>query len=241
MKTKLFGLLIVMCVCGLWGCASTKPVETAGTETLPAANPTPEKPTAVESKPVQLPARSAAPVAKTNAAPVSTRKVKTNDNVSVQPEPVAPKETTVAPKETTVAPKETTVAPREDHAQINPAELRVANAFDRNPYLSAMLKPLVPPQSTLTQAAAGFKNQRQFIAALHLSKNLIIPFDQIKIRATGNHRMSLSDSIRDIRPSLTKNLAKAEVNKAEQQAKDDESHAKDAEKKAEKLANNRKS
>ena len=93
-------------------------------------------------------------------------------------------------------------------------------------------------------AAAGFKNQRQFIAAVHLSRNLFIPFNQIKTRMAGEHHMSLNDSLRDLRPDMTKNLVKAEVSKAEQQAKDDENRAKDDAKKAaaqEKPAANRKS
>jgi hypothetical protein len=122
--------------------------------------------------------------------------------------------------------------------------MKVANGLDRNPYLVSVLKPVVPQRSTLKQAAMGFKNQRQFIAALHLSRNLVIPYDQIKIRVTGDHRMSLGDSLRDIRPSLSKSMAKDEVKKAEQQAKDDESHAKDEAKKAaaqDKLPNSGKS
>ena len=60
----------------------------------------------------------------------------------------------------------------------------------------------------------------------------------------GEHHMSLNDSLRDLRPDMTKNLVKAEVSKAEQQAKDDENRAKDDAKKAaaqEKPAANRKS
>jgi cation transport regulator ChaB len=116
-----------------------------------------------------------------------------------------------------------------------------ANEFDRNPYLSSILKPILPPHTTIMEAAAGFKNERQFIAALHLSSNMNVSFDKIKKRMTGEHRMSLLDSVRDIYPDMTKNLAKAEVNKAEQQARDDETRAQDEARKAvarEKVATN---
>ena len=113
-----------------------------------------------------------------------------------------------------------------------PAEMRVANAFANDPYLFSKVKPLLPPHSTVAGAATGFKNQKQFIAAMHLSKNLHIPFDQIKTRMTGEHGMSLQDALRDLRPKMTKNDLKGQVNKAEKQAKEDESQAKDQAKKA---------
>ena len=56
---------------------------------------------------------------------------------------------------------------------------------------------------------------------MHLSKNLHIPFDQIKTRMTGEHGMSLQDALRDLRPKMTKNDLKGQVNKAEKQAKEE--------------------
>jgi hypothetical protein len=230
MRTRLIGLLLVISLSGLWGCASSKPIETAAGGTGRAVDPNPAPP-AVNPNPEPTPVRSSATAKKPRETPSNTPKVKASNDLDVQPEAAANKET---PK----------VAQKKEATEVKPAEMKVANAFDRNPYLSSILKPLLPPRMTVTDAAMGFRNQRQFIAALHLYKNLIIPFDQIKTRVTGDHRMSLGDSLRDIRPSLTKNLAKAEVNKAEEQAKNDESRAKDEAKKAaaqDKLANNRKS
>jgi hypothetical protein len=132
----------------------------------------------------------------------------------------------------------------DEQREAKPVDMKIANGLERNLYLSSIVKPLLPPRTKMMDAAAGFKNQRQFIAALHVSKNLGIPFDEIKTRMTAEHRMSLNDSLRDIRPDMTKNLAKAEANKGEQQAKDDENQAKDEAKKAaaqEKLAANAKS
>jgi hypothetical protein len=112
------------------------------------------------------------------------------------------------------------------NATEKPTELKVVNALDRNPQLSSRLKPLLPPRTTLTDAAAGFKNQGQFIAALHVSKNLGIPFNQIKAKMTGEKGMSLKDAIRELRPEMEKKEAKAEVKRAEGQAKLDENQAK---------------
>lgn len=125
-----------------------------------------------------------------------------------------------------------------------PGEMKVANSLERNPHLSSRLTPLLPARVTLTDAATGFKNQRQFIAALHLSKNLGIAFDQLKTRMTVEPRRSLDDSLRELSPDMGKNLVRAEVDKAEAQAKDDEQLAKVEAKKAaadEKLSANNKS
>jgi hypothetical protein len=223
MRAKVFKLLIVMSLCGLWGCSSQKRVQRAAADKQPAVDPNPQ-----QQK--QVPARSSAHASQPAAASVDVPKVKTNKDV--------------APQHEVIPPNETKVAPKEESTRGKPPEMKVANGFDRNPYLVSVLKPLVPQRSSLKQAATGFKNQRQFITTLHLSRNLVIPFDMIKIRVTGAHRMSLDDSLRDIRPSLSKSMVKDEVKKAEQQAKNDESRAKDEAKKAaaqDKLASNGKS
>src|SRR5437870_1692851 len=54
-----------------------------------------------------------------------------------------------------------------------------ANFEDRiehNPELKARVSGLLPAGTDLKTAANGFKNQGQFIATLHVSKNLNIPF-----------------------------------------------------------------
>ncbi len=70
-----------------------------------------------------------------------------------------------------------------------------------NPALVTRLTPLLPSGMTLANAAAGFKNQGQFIAALHVSRNLNIPFDQLKADMTGARHLSLGQSIQDLRPA----------------------------------------
>jgi hypothetical protein len=46
------------------------------------------------------------------------------------------------------------------------------------------LQPLLPAGFTVATASAGFRNQGEFIAALHVSRNLGIPFDQLKAELT---------------------------------------------------------
>jgi hypothetical protein len=52
---------------------------------------------------------------------------------------------------------------------------------------------------TMDQAARGFKNQGQFIAALHVSRNLGIPFADLKKDMVTNDR-SLGQAIQHLRP-----------------------------------------
>jgi hypothetical protein len=44
---------------------------------------------------------------------------------------------------------------------------------------------MLPAGMTLNEASKGFKNQGQFIAALHVSQNLGIPFADLKTAMTG--------------------------------------------------------
>jgi hypothetical protein len=48
---------------------------------------------------------------------------------------------------------------------------------------------------TLARAAIEFRNEGQFIAALHISPNLNIPFDQLKAKMTGDPSMSPGKAI----------------------------------------------
>lgn len=87
-----------------------------------------------------------------------------------------------------------------------------------NPALAARLQPLVPAGMTLTNAAAGFASENQFIAALHVSRNLKIPFAQLKAEATGADRNVLIRAVHDLRPNADE---KAAVRAAEQQTRRD--------------------
>lgn len=96
-------------------------------------------------------------------------------------------------------------------------ESRLAN----NPNLASRLQALLPPNTTLQAAAAGFKNQGQFIAALHVSHNLGIPFDQLKTDMTGPNHDSLGQAIHALRPDLNSKTVSHDVKVAGRQAKED--------------------
>ena len=104
-----------------------------------------------------------------------------------------------------------------DHAP-KPPTLTVAQRVDSNPALVSRLTPLLPSGMTIDQAAQGFKNQGQFVAALHVSHNLNIPFAQLKAEMTGKDHDSLGQAIHALKPAVD---AKAEAKKAENEAKAD--------------------
>jgi hypothetical protein len=90
--------------------------------------------------------------------------------------------------------------------------------IDANPQLVARLKPLLPSTMTLDQAAAGFKNRGQFIAALHAAHDQNIPFDQLKAEMTGTDHDSLGQAIHELKPAAD---SKSAAHTAEQEAKAD--------------------
>jgi hypothetical protein len=59
---------------------------------------------------------------------------------------------------------------------------------------------MLPKNMTMSEASRGFKNQGQFIAALHVSQNLGIPFRKLRTEMVKNDQ-SLGQSIKTLRPS----------------------------------------
>ena len=92
--------------------------------------------------------------------------------------------------------------------------------LDSNSKLSSRLQSLLPSNMKLPIAASGFKSQGQFIAALHVSHNLNIPFDQLKTDMMTKHD-SLGAAIRNLRPDLDSKKVTSDVKLAERQAKSD--------------------
>jgi len=83
-----------------------------------------------------------------------------------------------------------------------------------NPQLAARLQTLLPG-ADLQSASTGFPNLGQFVAAVHVSNNLDIPFDQLKARMVGE-KMSLGDAIQALRPDAD---ADAAADRADEQAR----------------------
>jgi hypothetical protein len=91
--------------------------------------------------------------------------------------------------------------------------------IEHNPELKANVTHLLPAGMDLKTASSGFKNEGQFIAALHVSKNLNIPFADLQARMTGPNAESLGKAIHDLKPALSEADARKEAEKAEKQAK----------------------
>jgi len=90
----------------------------------------------------------------------------------------------------------------------------VAAKISTMPQLNAKISALLPPHMTLDAASAGFRNQGQFIAALHVSHNLGIPFADLKSDMVTRH-MSLGQSIHALSTTVD---AKHEAKKGETEA-----------------------
>ena len=85
-----------------------------------------------------------------------------------------------------------------------------------NTTLQQRLGSMLPSGMSLTDAADGFENLGQFIAAVHVSHNLGIPFGDLKDKMTSGD--SLGKSIKALKPDAN---SKAEAKKAKKQAKAD--------------------
>ena len=86
----------------------------------------------------------------------------------------------------------------------------------QNTKLASKLQRLLPAGTDLQAAASGFKNLGQFVAAVHVSHNLGIPFDQLKTKILAGK--SLGEAIQELKPNVA---AEAEAKKAKKQAKRD--------------------
>jgi hypothetical protein len=88
----------------------------------------------------------------------------------------------------------------------------------QNTKLSSKLQSLLPAGTNVQQAAQGFKNLGQFVAAVHVSHNLGIPFDQLKAKMIGPPTESLGKAIHALKPDTN---STEESKKGEKQAKQD--------------------
>ena len=87
-----------------------------------------------------------------------------------------------------------------------------------NAALVAKLTPLLPSGVTLADAAKGFKNEGQFIAALHAANDLGVSFTDLKAEMTGPEHDSLGQAIHDLKPTAD---AKTSAKTAETEARAD--------------------
>jgi hypothetical protein len=81
--------------------------------------------------------------------------------------------------------------------------------------LASKLQSRLPSGTNVVNAAGGFRNLGQFVAAVNVSHNLGIPFSQLKTDMVTKH-MSLGQSIQALRPTAN---ATHEVERAQTQAR----------------------
>ena len=84
----------------------------------------------------------------------------------------------------------------------------------KNPKLQARLQAMLPAGTLLDEAAAGFKNQGQFIAAVHASNRLGVEFQEIKVLMVDDGA-SLGQAIQTLKPGVD---AEVEAGAAQSQA-----------------------
>ena len=112
--------------------------------------------------------------------------------------------TTTTPTTTPTTTTTTTTTP------LNPIAAKISS----HPQQAARIQQMLPQGMTLNQASRGFRNQGQFIAALHVSQNLNIPFRDLRRAMTGPDVMSLGQAIHTLRPSAN---SAVEANRANHQ------------------------
>jgi hypothetical protein len=90
------------------------------------------------------------------------------------------------------------------------------SAVPKNPKLAARLQAMLPPGMTVEQAALGFKNQGQFIAAVNVANNHGIPFVDLKTSMVDGG-LSLGQAIQQLKPSLDGEVEAARAMRLAQQ------------------------
>lgn len=84
--------------------------------------------------------------------------------------------------------------------------------------LNSGLQNLLPAETTPQQACEGFSQLGVCVAAIHVARNLSIPFDELKARITGPAPVSLGSAIHALKPDANADRAER---KAQRQARTD--------------------
>jgi len=125
--------------------------------------------------------------------------------------------------------------PTGNHGSHSDWQTRISERFQNDSTFATKIKNLLGPNTTdaqLQAAMMGFKNGGQFTAAMHVSKNLGIPFDELKAKMTGvstnqagqtvkTAPMSLGKAIQQLKPTLTPDQANDAAKIAEKQGSED--------------------
>src|ERR1700740_2798115 len=101
--------------------------------------------------------------------------------------------------------------------------------LSQNTQLSSKLSSLLPAGTDLQTAASGYRNLGQFVAAVHVSHNLGIPFDQLKCTelataaacpgmAVPSKSSHLGQAIQTLKPTMSSTDSKSAAKQAEKEA-----------------------
>ena len=125
--------------------------------------------------------------------------------------------------------------PNGNHDSHTDWQTKLSDRFQNDSAFATKIKNLLGPTTTdaqLQAAMMGFRNGGQFTAAMHVAKNLGIPFDELKAKMTGvstnqagqtvtTAPMSLGKAIHELKPTLTQDQVNDAVKKADKQASED--------------------
>jgi hypothetical protein len=204
MKRPLIALLVAVFVVGsaatLHAQKNPKPTPKVSHPAKPVKTTTP----AMTAKPVKTTTKSvnaAKPVKSTK--PVNA--AKTTKPIKAD-KPAKPKSVTVTTTTTT-----STSSTSATTVVLSPVQQKL----QKNVNLADKLRTRLPLGTNLMLAAEGFRNLGQFVAAVNVSHNLNIPFDQLKTSMVTDGN-SLGQSIKALRPVSSVTV---EVQRAEYQAR----------------------
>ncbi len=109
-------------------------------------------------------------------------------------------------------------------------EMSAPTVLKRNPGLVEKLRPLLPAEVTPEQAVIGFDDITHFVAAVHASHDLGIPFTDLRCTELGGKYCSpetkaksrnLESAILSLKPGMSKDTAKTATKTAEHESKAD--------------------
>lgn len=148
--------------------------------------------TTQKTRPAAKPA--ATKTEKKNAASVKKASTKKADTTKAKKDASTKKADSTKKTDPATTATTTTTTPPLDN--LSPVQQKLA----KNTSLQNKLLSRLPAGTNLLEAADGFRNLGQFVAAVNVSKNLDIPFDRLKANMV-TKKMSLGQSIQDLRPA----------------------------------------
>ena len=113
---------------------------------------------------------------------------------------------------------------------VSGVEMSAPTVLHRNPQLAQRLRPFLPADTTPQQAAEGFDDIHHFVAAVHVSHDLGIPFTDLRCSELGGKYCSpqtkaksrnLENAILSLKPGMSKDDAKTAAKTAEHESKAD--------------------